>query len=238
MMKKRAAVILLTGILLLSSACGNGAGSDRKEEVSLCVTTTFAGEDGNAQHYQDGVKSFEEETGIRIQDASQTSDEAFKTKIETDFQSGAEPDVLFYFTGADANPFIKAGKVVPLEEIRKEYPNYASNMNDSKLIPSLVDHRLYTVSTNGYWEAMYVNKKILADCGIEIPDEDYTWEQFMADCRTIREKGYVPVAAARGIFLITGGSFAFSTMRKMLANTRLCLRAQIRRITGWRAWKM
>lgn len=196
-MKKRLVAILLASAMVLSAAAcgGKDDGGKKEDKVSLSVTTTFAGEDGNSQNYKDGVKSFEEETGIKVNDASQTSDEAFKARIEADFQSGSEPDVLFYFTGADANSFIEEGKVVSLEEIRKEYPEYASNMDDSKLVPSLVDNKLYTVSTNGYWEAMYVNKKVLGDCGVEVPGADYTWDQFMADCKTIKDKGYAPVAA-------------------------------------------
>lgn len=207
-MRKRLVAMLLAGAMVVSAAACGGGGSDSKsgdsgkkeEKVALSVTTTFAGEDGNAQNYKDGVKAFEEETGIKINDASQTADEAFKARVSTDFQSGSEPDVLFYYTGADANTFIEEGKVVSLEEIRKEYPDYASNLDDEKLTStaSLVDGKNYVVPTNGYWEAMFVNKKVLADCGIEVPGADYTWEQFMNDCKVIKDKGYAPVAAALG----------------------------------------
>lgn len=219
-MKKKVVAMLLTGVMVCSmTACGekndtpaptdnknntevkedvNKDTDNNKEEISLSVSTTFAGTDSNAKNYKDGVAAFEKDTGIKIKDSSQTSDETFKARIEADFQTGSEPDVLFYFTGADANSFIEEGKVVPLEEIRAEYPEYAANMDDAKLVPSLVDGKLYTVSTNGYWEAMYVNKGVLADCGVEIPGPDYSWEQFMNDCAKIKEKGYTPVAAALG----------------------------------------
>lgn len=208
-MKKKLVAVLLAGAMILSAAAcgsdkgggssdsgGSTSGGKKEETVSLNVTTTFAGEDGNAQNYKDGVAAFEKETGIEIKDSSQTSNEEFRARIDTDFQTGSEPDVLFYFTGADANSFIEQNKVVPLDEIRAKYPDYASNMDDSKLVPSLVDGKLYTISTNGYWEAMYVNKKVLADCGVEVPGADYTWDQFMADCKKIKDKGYAPVAAS------------------------------------------
>lgn len=206
-MKKRLVAILLAGAMVFSTAACGGGGSAKKddggkkeEKVSLSVTTTFAGEDGNAQNYKDGVKAFEEETGIKVNDSSQTSDETFKARVSTDFQSGSEPDVLFYFTGADANTFVEEGKVVSLEDIRKEYPEYASNIDDEKLTSavSMVDGKNYAVPTNGYWEGMFVNKAVLKDCGIEVPGADYTWDQFMKDCKTIRSKGYDPVAAALG----------------------------------------
>lgn len=166
--------------------------------VELDVVTTFAGEDSNAKNYQDGISAWQEETGNTVNDNSATSDETFKTTVVSDFEMDAEPDVLFFFTGADANSFIEADKVISIEDIRKEYPDYAANMDDEKIPASIVNGKKYAVPTNGYWEAMFVNTKVLADCGIEVPGEDYSWDQFMKDCAVIKEKGYAPVAAALG----------------------------------------
>lgn len=166
--------------------------------VELDVVTTFAGEDSNAKNYQDGIAAWQEETGNTVNDNSATSDETFKTTVVSDFEMDAEPDVLFFFTGADANSFIEADKVISIEDIRKEYSDYAANMDDEKIPASIVNGKKYAVPTNGYWEAMFVNTKVLADCGIEVPGEDYSWDQFMKDCAVIKEKGYAPVAAALG----------------------------------------
>lgn len=39
-----------------------------------------------------------------------------------DFETGSEPDVLFFFTNADADPIINAGRVISIEDIREVYP--------------------------------------------------------------------------------------------------------------------
>ena len=206
-MKKRIVALLLTGAMAATmfTGCGSGSDSDKTaasgekaSPVELNVVTTFAGEDTNAGNYQEGYAAWEEKTGNTVNDNSATSDETFKTTVVADFEMDAEPDVLFFFTGADANSFVDAGKVVSIEDIRKEYPDYASNMDDAKMPVSLVDGKSYAVPTNGYWEAMYVNTKVLDDCGIEMPGADYTWDQFMTDCAAIKDKGYSPVAAALG----------------------------------------
>lgn len=209
-MRKRLVAILLSGVMAgtMLAGCGEEKKAETaaktentekgSEPVELDVVTTFAGEDSNAQNYQDGIAAWEEASGNTVNDNSATSDETFKTTVISDFEMDAEPDVLFFFTGADANAFIEAGKVVSIEDIRKEYPEYASNMSDEKLPASLVDGKQYAVPTNGYWEAMFVNTKVLEDCGVEMPGEDYTWDQFMEDCGKIKEKGYAPVAAALG----------------------------------------
>lgn len=166
--------------------------------VELNVTTTFAGEDGNAQNFKNAVKAWCDETGNTVADTSATSDETFKTRVITDFETGSEPDVLFFFNGADANSFIEADKVVSIDEIRAEYPDYASNMNDDLIADSLVDGKKYAVPVNGFWEAMFVNKEVLDAAGVEVPGADYTMDMFKEDCQKIKDAGYTPIAAALG----------------------------------------
>lgn len=194
-MKKQLAA-LLAGTLAVSAFSGSVVAL--ADGTELNVTTTFAGEDGNAQNFKDAVAAWEESTGNKVNDASATSDEAFKARVEMDFQTGADPDVLFFFNGADANSFIEAGKVVPIDTIRETYPEYASNMNDDLITPSLVDGVKYAVPVHGYWEAMFVNTAVLDAAGVEVPGADYTWDQFLEDCQKIKDAGYAPIAAALG----------------------------------------
>ncbi len=204
----------LTGILAASMIAGlAGCGSDTADagsstsaspaasaagSVELTVCTTFAGEDGNAQNFRNAVSAWESETGNTVTDTSATSDETFKTRVVTDFETGSEPDVLFFFNGSDSNDFVKAGKVVSIDDIRAEYPDYASNMNDDLIAASPADGKKYAVPVNGYWEALFVNTKILEDAGVEVPGADTTWEEFLDDCEKIKNAGYTPIAAALG----------------------------------------
>lgn len=194
-MKKRLGC-MMAGVMALSMLAG--AATVQAEGVELNVTTTFAGEDGNAQNFKDAVAAWEESTGNKVNDASATSDETFKARVEMDFQTGADPDVLFFFNGADANSFIEAGKVVSIDTIRETYPEYAANMNDDLITPSIVDGIKYAVPVNGYWEAMFVNTEVLEAAGVEVPGADYTWDAFLADCQKIKDAGYSPIAAALG----------------------------------------
>lgn len=224
-MKKRVLALILASAMVLSlAACGSKeTGSEQSAEqtettaedtqeasaetdtaevaaspVELNVTTTFAGEDGNAQNFKAAVEDWCAQTGNTVADTSATSDETFKTRVITDFETGSEPDVLFFFNGADANSFIEAGKVVSIDDIRAEYPEYASNMNDDLIADSLVDGKKYAVPVNGYWEAMFVNTEVLEAAGVDVPGADYTWDQFLEDCQKIKDAGYAPIACALG----------------------------------------
>ena len=190
-MKKRMAVILAAAAV--SAAISAPA---MAEGVTLSVTTTYAGEDSNAQNYKDSVAAWEAESGNKVDDSSATSDEAFKSRIITDFEAGSEPDVLFFFNGVDANQFVEQGKVVSIDEIREAYPDFASNMKDEMLGASPVDGVNYSVPVNGYWEGMFVNKEVLEAAGVEVPTAETTWEDFLAMCETIKAAGYTPIAAS------------------------------------------
>ena len=198
-MKKKVISMLLATAMVASMTAGCGAkeGSDQSDgQVELSVTTTFAGEDGGAATYKQAIADFESETGVKINDSSATSDETFKARIETDFQAGSEPDVLFFFNGADANSFIEEGKVVSIDDIRAEYPEYAANMNDDLIAPSLVDGKKYAVPVMGFWEGLFCNTEVLDAAGVEVPGADYTWAQFETDCQKIKDAGYTPIAAS------------------------------------------
>ena len=186
------------------------------KSVTLNVVTSYGGDDGNRKNFEAAVAAYEASTGNKVNDGSATSNEEWKAKVLTDFETGSEPDVLFFFTNADADPIINAGKVVSIDEIRAEYPEYAANMKDSMLAVA-ADGKNYAVPSSGFWENMFVNKSVLDACGIAVPGPDYTWEQFLSDCQTIKDNGYTPIAAS--LFEVPHYWFEFTVMNNgTLAN--------------------
>ena len=197
---KRIMALLLAAVLCLGcAACAAGA-PPAETGVSdggtvLTVVTSYGGDDGNRTNFVAAVNAYERETGVVVLDNSAASNEEWKTKVLTDFMTGSEPDVLFYFTNADADPFINAGKVVSIEEIREVYPDYATNMKESMMAVAS-DGLHYAVPSTGFWETMFANKAVLDACGIPVPGPEYTWEQFIKDCETIKSAGYTPIACS------------------------------------------
>lgn len=170
--------------------------TEAAKNVTLNVTTTYAGNDGNAVNFQNAVAAWEITSGNKVNDSSSTSDETFKARILADFETGSEPDVLFFFNGVDSNPFVQASKVISIDDIRKEFPDYATNMKDGMLGASPVDGKNYSVPVNGYWEGMYVNKEVCTAAGIEIPGPNTTWDEFLDTCQKIKDAGYAPIAVS------------------------------------------
>ena len=196
---KSAICMLLSACAVISMFAGcnrNGGKSGAGATVTITVVSPFDSDDGNRANYVNAYKAYEEASGNTVDDRSSASNEEWKAKVLADFDAGNEPDVLFYFTGADADKLVQNGKVVSVSDIRKEYADYASNMKDSMMPVSTADGRQYAVPVNGYWEGLFVNRKVLDACGIAVPGADYTWSAFLEDCRIIKSKGYTPIACS------------------------------------------
>lgn len=195
-MKKKFLSALLCGIMATAAVSAGAVTASAEEGVSLNVTTTFAGTESNVELYQETIQNWEKETGNKVEDSSSTADETFKARVISDFETGAEPDVMFYFNGNDSNPFVEAGKVVPISEIREEYPEYADNMKDDMIPASPADGVQYAVPFYGYWEGLYCNKTVLEAAGVEVPGQETTWDQFLESCQKIKDAGYTPIAVS------------------------------------------
>ena len=236
-MKKRSLFALFLACTLalgLLAGCGGGnagkntggdsaGGGDKTPgapPVELTVVTSYGGDDGNRKSYENAVASYEAASGNKIMDASASSNEEWKAKVLTDFQTGTEPDVLFFFTSSDAEPIIQAGKVVDIATIRAAYPDYADNMRDSMLAVAS-DGKNYAIPSSGFWENMFVNTKVLSDCGVAVPGPDYTWDQFLADCETIKSKGYAPIACS--LFEVPHYWFEFCIMNNGTLGEQLAI---------------
>ena len=122
----------------------------------------FGGTDPNKETY-DAINQevMDQYDYITIEDNSQTSDEEWKAQVNADFSVGNEPDVIQFFTDATADSIIATDKLVSIEDIRAEYPDYAKDTLDSALSAAAnTDGVERAVPTTGYWEGLYCNKDL------------------------------------------------------------------------------
>lgn len=217
---KKVIALSLTAAIGLSAAGAVMAGA--ADPVTLSVVTSYGGDDGNRRNFEQAVQEYEDKTGNTVEDGSATSDEEWKAKVLTDYETGSEPDVLFFFSNADADPIIDAGKVVSIEEIRETYPDYATNMKEA-MLAAASDGKHYAVPSSGFWENLFVNKTVLEDCGVDTPGTNYTWDQFLEDCQTIKDAGYTPIACS--LFEVPHYWFEFCVMNNGSLDSQLTLPA-------------
>ena len=86
-----------------SVAGSTGSSAPEAKPVEIRVVTSYGGDDGNRANYEEAVAGYEAATGNTVVDESATSNEQWKAQVKADFQTGSEPDVLFFFTGSARN---------------------------------------------------------------------------------------------------------------------------------------
>lgn len=165
------------------------------KDVTLKTVSMFGGTDPNAIVYQAINKAFmEQHPNVTLEDDSQVSNEEWKSRIAADFSVGNEPDVLQFFVDATANDIISTDKLVPYDEIVKEYPEYAGDtLPDALDKVKNADGVKRAVPTTGYWEGLFCNKDVFEQNGVELPTD---WDSFTKAIETFKSKDIIPIACS------------------------------------------
>lgn len=199
---KKVLALVVSSVMLLTvfSGCSKksqeeSVGETGSDKVTLNTVSMFGGTDPNAKVYQEiNQQVMTDNPNITIEDNSQASDEEWKAKVATDFASGNEPDVIQFFTDATANSIIATDKLMSLEDIRKEYPDYAKDTLDAALdAVTNTDGIKRAVPTTGYWEGLFCNKDLFDKYNIEIPSD---WDSLVKAIETFKENGIIPIACS------------------------------------------
>lgn len=166
-----------------------------KNPVTLKTVSMFGGTDPNKETYEAiNAELMEQYDYITIEDNSQTSDEEWKAAVNADFSVGNEPDVIQFFTDATADSIIATGKLISIDEIRAEYPEYAADTLDSALDAAKnTDGVMRAVPTTGYWEGLYCNKDLFDQYNLELPTD---WASMETAITTFKENGIIPIACS------------------------------------------
>ncbi len=206
--KKFSLLMLLMAFLLILGACSNSSGgtetsskpedSGKKEEtekpknIELRVVSTMAGTDPSGPAFQKVLDEFTEKNpNIKIINDSQSADAGtIRTKVNTDFTSNNEPDLMFFFNTIDAEGIINAGKVVELENAEGvDLAGYSSMLEQQRN----KNGKIYAAPQSGFYEGLFVNKKLFEEHNVKIPT---TWEEYEAAIEAFAKTDIIPVAAS------------------------------------------
>lgn len=179
-----------------SAGTDDSAATDTaKNPVTLKTVSMFGGTDPNRKAYDAINAAFTEENSyIILEDNSQTSDEEWKASVNADFSVGNEPDVIMYFTDATADSIVATDKLVTLDEIRAEYPEYGADIFDSMVEGAKnKDGVMRALPINSYWEGLFCNKDLFDQYNLELPTD---WDSLVTAIETFNENDIIPIACS------------------------------------------
>ncbi|WP_139995359.1 extracellular solute-binding protein [Paenibacillus paridis] len=216
-MKKRSTIIatLLVSIMMVASACGSNGNTEatntpatdnstnkpaeatdppvEAKDVTLSLRHTQIKETSKTRLkiLEDVVaKTQEENKGLTFK--LEGIDEIVNRdqKLKAEMAAGNPPDIFEVFGGADLNLYVKANRMLDLTPIIDEL-----GLKDkfASLDEFTVDGKVYGLPFGGYSEAIFYNKKIFSELGLEIPT---TWAQLLDVSGKIKTAGYTPFGLA------------------------------------------
>ncbi|WP_424768827.1 ABC transporter substrate-binding protein [Paenibacillus sp. sgz302251] len=177
------------------SATNEAPPEKEADPVSLRVFSTFGGTDAARDAFQAAIDDFKAQyPNVTVEnDVMSANDDGFRTKVNTDMNSGNEPDLLFYFVGADAEGFVNAGKVVPMNELLEADQEWKNGfLPDALELTRQKDGNIYAIPLTGFYEGLFVNKALFEKYNLELPTD---WEKMKTAVKTFADNGVIPLSA-------------------------------------------
>ncbi len=192
--RPHAAVFLL--LLALLVACGGqptgdtGAiGGQPAGGVELTLWNTFT-DDASAPYVNQLKAAKAALPGVTIKDEATPHDQ-YKIKVKTQAAGGALPDIIQVWPGAELEPLVRGGVLMPIDEIAGTWKD--TLIPAQQLADYAIEGKQYAIpAVANYTHLVYYNKKQLADAGYsEFPASYSELKRLLAK---LNERGVTPIA--------------------------------------------
>ena len=186
-MKKRIVAVLTLSVMMtvMTAGCGSGNADDNGSGDDGQVTLTWQSYD-SYDKYEKVVDAFEKENpDIKIE-FEEVSD--FATKILTEATAGDLPDLLNVNTGTTAL-LADAGALTEFdtEELKADEKYKFDDFWEAAQTYCTYDGGWYALPLDGGNYGWVYNVDMFEQCGIEVPEEGFTWDEFEDVCAVLSE---------------------------------------------------
>jgi multiple sugar transport system substrate-binding protein len=197
MRRAMVASVMAVALAATAAACGGDTAdkSGAKElEVLYRVEPSFPHMENMLKQAKKQFESTHKGVTIKLTGV-QGVNETYYTKLALLNRSAdSAPDVYFHDT-FQVNADVAAGKLAPLDDYLKTWPDWASQYPDSvKQAAKGPDGKIYGVPISTDTRGLWYSKDVFAKAGIATPWQPKTWADVLAAARTIKQKvpGVVP----------------------------------------------
>ncbi|MCM1120586.1 MAG: extracellular solute-binding protein [bacterium] len=194
-MKKVAASLLASSMVLSLAACGNeggtpaGAGGDEKVTLNMwCIATES---DSNRASYENAIKDMQDKYPNVTLNWEAFENQSYKTKIKAAVSANEMPDIFFTWSCAFLGDFVDAGKVYCLDDA---YQEFKGELPEKMLSNTTYNGKHYGVPLTMNIVGLFANMDLLKQVGYsEIPG---TYEEFIACCDALKAADIIPFGCA------------------------------------------
>lgn len=134
----------------------------------------------------EAIKRFEaEHPGVTVKYVSGIRKDDYSEWLAERLLKGEEPDI-FVIPGADFNLYASIGALQPLDRSMNGDETFDASVYYQEALDSGRYHgNSYALPMGAVTTLMFVNKTLLSKEGIPIPDNDWTWQDFLRICKAV-----------------------------------------------------
>lgn len=192
-------ILILSAIFLISAIILYNIAAKEKmvyyeqdtNKVQIRLLSDWGYTEPEGRIFQECIADFNEQnTDVYVVNDVQSKEEYF-THLKIDFASGNEPDIFISWPCEDVNIYAEQGKLTFLNDYLNEDENWYDSFDKSIWNKVSYNGKVIALPLENIYTALFVNKKILDECGIAVPD---TYSELKTSVVKLRKSGYIPIA--------------------------------------------
>lgn len=191
---KRLMAGLLAGTMLLGfAACGSGTSGGGSESAAggnsaagETVRISWWGTQVVHEYTLEVCDKFTEKTGIPLE-AEYAAWADYWQKMNTLSAAGDLPDIMRQ-DYSYINQYASKGLLEPLDEYIESGAIDCTNVDPMLLEGGRVNGKIYGINIGSNAYALVYNKEMIEEAGMEVPDEEMSWEEYLDFCKEFTQK--------------------------------------------------
>lgn len=172
--------VRFTALMLICSlflAVTVSCGQNDKNSFVLKTYSTF-GADSDLSAYSEIIADFTKQHGnVVINDTTTDQSNSYKMElsISSTYKGSNSPDIVYYSAMSDMSEL--GDYFITVDEIRKDYPNFASGVSEAVLDSVAASNgNRYCIPIRGDWQGIVVNAALFRKSALNVPE---TWEDII-----------------------------------------------------------
>ncbi|OMF71469.1 ABC transporter substrate-binding protein [Paenibacillus glucanolyticus] len=175
---------------LALSACGGKSGDSGNEAAGEKVNLTFTvwgdvNASANEQKLADEFNKAHPDIQVKFEPIPS---EGYGTKLTTSLAAGQAPDVFLIGEG-DYFKYVEKGVVEPLDDYLSKDSDFSLDIFQKDLIDNMnINGKQYYLPKDFNPLALWYNKRMFDEAGLEYPSDDWTWDQLIETSKKLTKK--------------------------------------------------
>jgi raffinose/stachyose/melibiose transport system substrate-binding protein len=185
-------LLLVAGITTTFAAGGKESGGVKGTVTFWHQANVANPTDPNVVWQQGNFDSFKAKyPGITVERTIVSGGDEYLNKITTSMAAGNAPDIFQTWLSGRLEPFVTAGRVIPLDDVINGDPALKDVITPAFLDTGTFNGKVYALATTLTAEVIFYNKAIFAKYGLSVPA---TFDDLMTVITTLKKNGIVPFA--------------------------------------------